>query len=91
MPISVCLQVVIHIERVGQCQDREDCIGSQSYRAEKTWVSRKIHVQHVSLVHKPFTNTCSVLEYVECNCIYYTDHVLILVSFFHLKKFVIII
>lgn len=59
MPTSVCLQVVIRIERVGQCQDREDCIGSQSYRAEKTWVSRKIHVLHVSLVH--------VLEYVECN------------------------
>lgn len=67
MPTSVCLQVVIRIERVGQCQDREDCIGSQSYRAEKTGVSRIIHVLHVSLVHKPFTNTCSVFEYVECN------------------------
>lgn len=44
MPTSVCLQVVIRIERVGQCQDREDCIGSQSYRAEKTGVSCKIHV-----------------------------------------------
>lgn len=86
MPISVCLQVVIRIERVGQCQDREDCIGSQSYRAEKTGVSRKIHVLHVSLVHKLYTNTCSVFECVECNRM-----IMFMSVFFYLKKFVIII